>query len=91
MDALADNGAGYLYFFNATSKRRQLKKSVCAHVQKDLRVDEFTLVKRIANKGGQSEYTFYDDDIIRNKSRISFDRAVETLVEDVVKNANESF
>ena len=54
-------------------------------------MDEFTLVKRIANKGGQSEYTFYDDDIIRNKSRISFDRAVETLVEDVVKNANESF
>ena len=91
LDALTDNGAGYLYFFNGSSKRRQLKKSVCAHVKKDLQADEFTLVKRIANKGGQSEYTFYDDDIIKNKSRISFDRAAETLVEDVVKNANESF
>lgn len=91
LDALENGGAGYLYFFNGANRRRQLKKSVCEHVRKDLQADEFMLVKRIANKGGQSEYTFYDDDIIKNKSRLSFDRAAETLVEDVVKNANESF
>jgi len=91
LSSLPKNASGYLYFFNDTGKRRALKKTAVERVKKDLSADGFALVKRIANKGGQSEYTFYDDDILVNKTRLSFDRAAQLLAEDVVKNANESF
>ncbi len=61
---LDDGGSGYLFFISGVGKHAYLGKREISHVEQELGQNNFALVKRLINKGGQSEYTFFDDDIV---------------------------
>lgn len=82
-------GDGYLFFFNRCGKHKYLKSAALDVVEKDLTGDgKFRIIKRLIAKGGGSDFTFFDDDIMAHRSGKSVSGAAEELVADVIKDVD---
>lgn len=82
---LDDGGSGYLFFVSSAGKHAYLGKRAIFHVEHELAQHNFTLVKRLINRGGQSEYTFFDDDIVAAlRGKKNYARGAEPLINSVV-------
>ena len=80
---------GYLFFFNRCGKHAYLKSGALDIVEKDLVGDgKFRIIKRLIAKGGSSDFTFFDDDIVAHKSGKSVSGAAEELVADVIRDVD---
>lgn len=80
---------GYLFFFNRCGKHKYLKTGALDAVENDLTGDgKFRIIKRLIAKGGSSDFTFFDDDIMAHRSGRSAAGAAEELVADVIKDVD---